>query len=213
MKNSKGFTLIELMISLVVGLLVLLGAIEFYMNIFTANTDSVRLQRFEQIGSVLLSNMTSEIRRAGYDNPTVAGAVSSPGFDSANGSSNCLRFSSEDAVMDGTGQRRFYGYQLLGGVFYYYSSAAPVACGVSVGWTSVTENMEVLFSSPAGGSVFTASNDGRLVNIQWVATSSVLKLPDANPVTRKVNASIHVRNAVPEKIYCPDIPLGEECKK
>lgn len=215
MNRLRGFTLVELMVGITVGLIVILGATQLYVDLFRANSEGVRLQRFQQVSHVLLSNMVMDIRKAGYDNPLVAGVLSSADFDSADSVSNCLRFSYEDNVTDGTGKRRYLGYQLLGGVFYFYKTdvaANKAACGSATNWTPITGNMEIVFSPPSGGTVFEVQG-GQSVEIRFVATSSSLKLSDGQTeLARESTALVHVRNADPVKNFCPDAEVGEECE-
>ncbi len=65
--KQQGVTLIELMISLALGLLLMVALMSIYINTIGANADSLNVTRLNQEGVALMNVITSEIRRAGYD--------------------------------------------------------------------------------------------------------------------------------------------------
>lgn len=64
---SRGATIIELMVGLVVGLLVILGAIAMYLGASRSGGDIVRLNRFNQDLRAVLDIVVSDLRRSGYN--------------------------------------------------------------------------------------------------------------------------------------------------
>jgi len=72
-KNARGFTLIELMISIVIGLITVAATLALYITIFKGSIIAIRSSRLNHdVDSVLLL-MQNDIRRAGYWNGAVAG--------------------------------------------------------------------------------------------------------------------------------------------
>lgn len=65
--KAHGFSLIELMIALVAGLIVTGAAITFALSSMRSNTDFVRSTRLTQELRVTMDAITRELRRAGYD--------------------------------------------------------------------------------------------------------------------------------------------------
>lgn len=82
MRNAAGFSLIELMISLVAGMIVVGAVLAFTISSIRANSDFVKSTRLMQELRNTSDFVTSELKRAGYDeaamtyvaNPTAAAA-------------------------------------------------------------------------------------------------------------------------------------------
>lgn len=64
--DEHGFTLIELMISLVLGLITVAAAISLYVVMFKGNVASIRDSQLNYDINAVLQLMTNDIRRAGY---------------------------------------------------------------------------------------------------------------------------------------------------
>lgn len=64
--GSRGFTLVELMIGIVVGFIVLAGVIAVYLTVVRGSTDVARDARLNQETRAALNLMVNDIRRAGY---------------------------------------------------------------------------------------------------------------------------------------------------
>ena len=66
-KKQLGVTLIELMISLALGLILTATLLSIYINTLQTNTSGLNLTRLNQETIALMNVMSSEIRRAGFD--------------------------------------------------------------------------------------------------------------------------------------------------
>ena len=64
--DARGFTLVELMVALVVGLVVTLAAVSFVAAVAKANSENLRVTRLTQELRALSEVMSREIRRARY---------------------------------------------------------------------------------------------------------------------------------------------------
>ena len=73
LRKPKGFTLIELMVAMVVGLLVAGVAMAMYVSLIRANSTSIQVARLTQALQASLDVMERDLRRAGY----MANAISS----------------------------------------------------------------------------------------------------------------------------------------
>jgi type IV pilus assembly protein PilW len=71
-RKSRGFSLVELMVSLVVGLIVSGSILAFTMSSFKSNSDYVRSTRLTQELRNTMDLVTRELRRAGYDENALA---------------------------------------------------------------------------------------------------------------------------------------------
>lgn len=66
MLRQRGFSLTELMIGSAIGLLVIAGAVQFYLLNLRATTDNLRLSRLNQELRATLDLLQNDLRRAGY---------------------------------------------------------------------------------------------------------------------------------------------------
>jgi prepilin peptidase dependent protein B len=131
MKKQKGFSIIELMVGLIIGLVLLVGAGGLFSTILYSNVNAVKQQRFQQTVQVLMQLMTSDIRRSGYAKDGVV-LTGNPYF----ASSSCVLLSNS-TVND---NQRFYGYKLVGNIVYRNDSLINAACGPDLtGWSPVTD--------------------------------------------------------------------------
>jgi len=76
MKKQTGFTLIELMISMLIGLIVISATIGIYVNTIKGSTDTINSARLNYDLESVMSLMINDIRRAGYWGGAVVGADS-----------------------------------------------------------------------------------------------------------------------------------------
>jgi type IV pilus assembly protein PilW len=130
--RSSGFSLIELMISVALGLLLTAAVVAVFGSALRSNTDTLRAARLNQDLSTVLSLMVNDIRRAGYAN-TVDGLYSddtASGGDDANDdditlvSPSCVLYS-YDSNSDGVVENsEWFGFRLEAGAIRMRS-----ACG------------------------------------------------------------------------------------
>ena len=64
--RQRGFSLVELMVGIVVGLFVVLVASAVYLNVITSSADSTRLAKLNQDMRSIMDIMTHDLHRAGY---------------------------------------------------------------------------------------------------------------------------------------------------
>lgn len=75
MKNfntQRGFTLVELLISVTIGLLITSATIFIYVSVAQSSTITLKASKLNQELAALLTVMTNDIRRAGYSNDGLA---------------------------------------------------------------------------------------------------------------------------------------------
>ncbi|MGZ8928614.1 MAG: prepilin-type N-terminal cleavage/methylation domain-containing protein [Methylobacter sp.] len=141
MTKQNGFTLIEIMIALVIGLIVVGGSIAVYITTIRSSSDIARSARLNHDMDSALALMVNDIRRGGYwggamvgsdsrDNPfTVSGTT-----DLQIPSSSCVLYT-YDADADKTvDSDEYYGFRLNGGNIQMRSS--NIACNAG-GWSSL----------------------------------------------------------------------------
>lgn len=70
--RQRGLGLVELMISLVIGMIVIAGTLSMTSSTFGANASQMKMSRLNNELRMAMSNITRDMRRTGYNNWTVA---------------------------------------------------------------------------------------------------------------------------------------------
>ena len=101
-RNQTGYTLIELMIGIAVGLIVLSGALFLYLQIVTVAESTLAATKLNRELGILVDSMSGEIRRHGY---SAAGSASfyqtssSAGL-SVSGDNQCILYAYDGGESD-----------------------------------------------------------------------------------------------------------------
>lgn len=120
--RQTGFTLIELMIAMVLGLLVIGAAISLAVSLMRTNNETIRATRLTQELRALADVVTAEARRArSIKDPLANVGVGAAAFTTCNaiypavadGTQQCLRFAYDCNPVDGTGT--FVAFNMTGG--------------------------------------------------------------------------------------------------
>lgn len=101
--NVRGFTLIELMIAILIGLLVVGATLTIYLTTIRGSSNTIKQTRLNQDMAVTLSLMANDIRRAGYWGGAVVGAnlTDNPFSDVVVGNANtCITYSYDANAWD-----------------------------------------------------------------------------------------------------------------
>lgn len=140
MKNQTGFTLIEIMIALTIGLIVVAATITIYVTTIKGSSDIVKSARLNHDLDSALALMVNDVRRAGYWGGATVGSDSrnNPFTQAATDlqipSADCVLYT-YDADFDGTVDAdEYYGFRLNAGNLQMRSS--NIACNAN-GWNSL----------------------------------------------------------------------------
>ena len=71
--NHRGFSLVELMVGVAVGLFVVLAASAIYLNATATGRDSAHVNRLNQDMRAIMDVMVADVRRAGFWSQAAAG--------------------------------------------------------------------------------------------------------------------------------------------
>ncbi|OUS30402.1 hypothetical protein A9Q98_05265 [Thalassotalea sp. 42_200_T64] len=149
-KNTMaGFTLIELMLSMVFGLIVLSGLTSVYLAVVTSSTETLKNTKLNSQLMTIMGVMADDIRRAGYwsnsnllaptDNPfnqvddsrlviVTSVANNTKIVDDSNVDGSCILYSydrDEDGLVDNSSSSfEYYGFRLIGGTVQVRSSGS-----------------------------------------------------------------------------------------
>ena len=161
LKRPSGFTLIELMVAMVVGLIVAAIAMSMYVSLIRANATSIQVTRLTLSLQGALDVMERDLRRAGYFANAVSTALNTTLVNPATFTINDLQRVSAAAPLydcilirydsngDGavSGSDEILGYKFNGSEqsiqFHSWNSVAAQQndlCNTSSGWNSITNN-------------------------------------------------------------------------
>lgn len=153
--KKSGFTLIELMIAMMLGLIVVGGALSIYISTIRSSSDVVKSARLNYDLDSVMQLMVNDIRRAGYWGGTVAGsdARTNP---FTNGTAN-IQIPSSSCILytydyDGDGDlngntvvetSEYFGFKLENNAIKVRSSKIADNDCVGDGWESIVDTNKV----------------------------------------------------------------------
>lgn len=152
-QKNKGFTLVELMITLVVAAVLLIGLVDIYLSSMSSAQKAIAAANLEETLQNTLTVMTNDIQRTGYwgnaENNTATGTNNNP-FMTAditiNGSGNCILINYDrngDGTLPsiGTGNDdERYGFRLQNNAVQSRPSGASFSCTAAANnWENITD--------------------------------------------------------------------------
>jgi type IV pilus assembly protein PilW len=152
--RGRGFSLIELMIALVAGLIVLGATVTFAVSMLRSHTDNILATRLSQELRTAMALMSRELRRAGYDDSAALtigrGVDVVSAFSQMTVTADCVIFAYDEAggtagTIDAgevKGIRRTVRSG-VGLVQYHPGGAAQPVCTADRGWEDITEPSSV----------------------------------------------------------------------
>lgn len=209
---QRGFTLIELMISMLIGLIILAAVIGMFVSMVKADNDYLKSIRLNQELRAAMSLITRDIRRAGNDGSgATRGTGPYPFSTSASrltvgnnvqGDVNaCVGFAydeDKDGVDDGNDERFGYRWDSTEGAIEIRKSG--IACDTG-GWENITDNRLIeIFSETIGGTTHpgvefvetTVIDTG--MYIRQIEVTIRGRLRKDNAVTRTITETVKIRN-------------------
>jgi prepilin peptidase dependent protein B len=125
-RNQRGFTLVELMVGLVVGLIVIGGSLAIFLSSLSNSNYTLKMAKLNQDLTSVMQLMVNEVRRAGYTSDI--SITPTPAMDYAADSANsCFLYSHGDK--DGNVVKR--GFNLTGSVLMMRED--PTLCNFTGG--------------------------------------------------------------------------------
>lgn len=169
MRRDSGFTLVEMMIALVIGLIIIGGVLTFTVATVDSVGKNIGATRVMQELRGAMSVMTREIKRAGYDRDAIEGigrGIFPSGYAAItiNGAGDCLLMSYDRVgVNDGgnaPGAGEWKGFRRTvvagNGVLQINTRSNPPNCGNNTDWVDLTSPTDVSIS--AFSAVLTPNN-------------------------------------------------------
>lgn len=99
-KKQLGFSLVEMMVSMTVGLTLVAGVSSIFSNTLKSSSDYVASVKLDQDLTSVLEFISKEVRRAGYDGSATSGTDTAFGINDNESTSSCLIYSFD---LDGDG--------------------------------------------------------------------------------------------------------------
>lgn len=210
--RSAGFSLVELMIAITIGLLVVAGVSSIFLATIRSSTDTLRATRLNQELRAVMDIMARDIRRAGsWGNATAAlgGGVANPfltqlpaRFDADEPLNSCLTFTydaDQDGILDiaggGAADERF-GYRLRDEAVEIRQSGALCDAG---GWENLTDESTIRITGLQFAVVSPALDvdgvaGGPNITVRGVTVTLSGQLRGDQDVNRQIVETIRTRN-------------------
>lgn len=199
--RNRGFTLIELMVALVLGLVVVGGVMGVFMSTYQANAQNIKAVRLNEEMRAVMSLISRDVRRAGTRDlawqPSLLGSpnpfstatawkVSNMSGAAAN---SCVRLAYSISNDNGADAANRFGYRLnptTRAIQTYNHTASDWHCGGS-NWQSVTDSNVAWVQSL----------------VFWTTTEPGLSGIAVRTVVITLRAATHTRSSAPATVSCP----------
>ena len=148
-----GFSLVELLVSIAVGLVIMAGVTNIYVNTIRSNSDTLKMTRLNQELRSVMAFMTRDIRRAGYwgkAKDSVTGPASSnsnpftlsaPSEFAGQLSNSCLMYTydyNQNGTLDNDNDER-HGFRLKANAVQVVTSNSSATCNTGT-WENITDD-------------------------------------------------------------------------
>jgi type IV pilus assembly protein PilW len=201
--RQKGFSLIEMMIALVVGMIVIGAALGTYIGTFSANSTQMKYSRLNNELRTVMTQVTRDLRRAGFNNWSVAqlaagNFLASPQVAPALTATTAqIRY---DENANGTAETdENYGYQWVDSDADGTADTIQARIGAG-GWTNLTDpavvritNFAITNSSPAA---INPAGAAAAVTVPVFTVVIAGQLRTDTNVQRSIQETVRVRNPI-----------------
>lgn len=156
MRRHSGFTLVEMMVALVVGLIIIGGVLTFTVSTVDSVGRNIGATRIMQELRGAMAVMTREIKRAGYDRDAIEGiarGVFPSGYAqiTINGAGDCLLMSydrvgvNDGGNVPGAGEWKGFRRAVVNGrgVLQINTRSNPPSCTTNTDWVDLTSPTDV----------------------------------------------------------------------
>ncbi|MBS0344924.1 MAG: prepilin-type N-terminal cleavage/methylation domain-containing protein [Proteobacteria bacterium] len=210
--GQRGISLTELMISLSIGVLLMLGLTTFMSGTVVNNTSSIKTIQFNQEMRAAMTMMVRDLRRAGYwGSPNyTAGALSGVGFGTAysnpfanvdTSTAGCILYRYDKNGNSTLESGEYFGFQLSGtGIQMLSNGSSGNACGGSSGWTNLTNlsNLKVTgltFAETDSSPVYTnGTSSGPNIKVRYVTITLTAQCATDTKIQQTLQETIRLGN-------------------
>ncbi|WP_131794236.1 prepilin-type N-terminal cleavage/methylation domain-containing protein [Fluoribacter gormanii] len=210
-KKHKGYTLLEILIGIGIGLFLLGGSIAIYISLMRSFYSVMAVNRLDQQLRSAMNMMVIEIRRAGYSanaaNDIGTGTITNPFIASANDIivpvSSCILFT-YDTDSNGTmpslnsaGYDKRFGFRLSNNALQARAATDSFFDCNNGNWINLTDPNQIQVTNLSFNlipTVITLSNGVSTLTIRNVTINLTGSLISDNSVSRTFTQVIRVRN-------------------
>lgn len=192
--KQNGLTLIEMLISMVIGLLIVGAVITMFISNVRSFRDTVAMTRLNQELRGVMTFVSDEVKRVGYSaDPDIA----APTFmDDLAVSAGCIRYAydeNENGALDG--DERF-GFQLNANAIRWTNDVTTVDCSGGNAWQDITDtNIANITAFSITPNPLVAITAGTVSVYQITVTlTGEAELSDGSTASRTISEVIRVRN-------------------
>jgi len=206
--KQAGFTLIEMMIAMVLGLFVTAVIITVFSTNVRSSTESIKMIRLNQELKGTMTLISDELKRHGYSSdPSNSGFMDALNYDSAN---NCLQYAydSDDDGSLNPSSDLFSIYYTASTIFWLTSSDTdcdnpatsdaltdPNIAAITA--MTIDRTGSVSSEGGSGSTVWTSSSSTNVYEVRLTLTGQVTLPHSTDPVARTVVETIRFRNDDP----------------
>jgi prepilin peptidase dependent protein B len=194
-KAMRGFSLVELMVGMTIGLILLSAVVALTVSVLRTNAETVTVAKLTQEGRAIGDLVSRELRRARYSGnyrAFVGAAGATPnafsGVDILGGGT-CIRFAydaDDDGALD-TNEVKVISLQAGALYFAQFSTYTGATCGSANALRISSPDVQVT-------SLAFERNTGANPNPNRIDLSFRLALISDSAVTRRFDQAIHIRN-------------------
>lgn len=201
-RRQRGLSLVELMITISLGLVLMAALTSVFSNTLGVNSRSLDQSQLHEEATAVMALIVSDLRRAGYRGDAqelvTDPANASTAFDnsivitnySGEPANSCISFSfdeNKNGVHDGSSEN--FGYRLREGQVQRRQSSASCT---SNGWQSLTSS-DML---QVNGLTFTMTQRMlNMINEQVIDVNLQVAVPSDASMTRELSTQVVIRNA------------------
>lgn len=196
-KRNKGFTLVEMMIAIAIGLIVASAVVSLFISMTKVNSTYLKSVRLHHGLRSTFDVMVRDIRRAGYNDNAATQITTNPFSSTGSGTvlsvptTSSIYFSYDDADTSNTNIKS-YGYRLQSGEIQFCFRQDGSTCSeAGASWESIsdTDLIEVTTLSIAETPV-----DVNDIRLREISISMTGRLKKDTVFSRTLNEVIKVRN-------------------
>jgi len=200
--TQRGFTLIELMISITIGLIVLAAVLGMFVSMIKSDSDNLKAIRLNQDLRATMSLIIRDMRRAGADALAVTRGAGPYPFSNATtrmivspnqqaDANACITFAydeDEDGNDDGNSERFGYRWDSSEGAVEARQDGALCSAG---GWGNITDNKLVQITGLSFNETTVQEGSIFIRQIEVTLSGRLQKDPT---VTRQLIETVKIRN-------------------
>lgn len=193
--NQAGYTLIELMIGMAVGLIVLSGALFLYLQIFNVSKTTLASTQLNRELSILLDTMSGEIRRHGYSASSTGGPYQASSSAGLSVSGSCILYG-YDVDADGSQDDNEYRGFMLNAGKILIAQTASATCASPTNWSDLTSLDAVFVSALSFMLNIDSANTGNTTSYTRTVDISISASDPDGLVSSSKNVTVLIPNNV-----------------